>query len=97
MESDTFCKEADESGVYYQINQPSNRRFNPKNIRERLNRGRRVIRGKGNGGPKRHKNLLDFHVNNSSSRICESINLWEDDCPDNTNGKPMAPVEITLF
>lgn len=97
MESDTFCEEAVKSERYYQINQPSNRRFNTNNTRGRFNRERRVINGNGQGVPKSHRNLLDFQVNISRGRICESINHWEDDCPDNTNGKLKTLAEITLF
>ena len=43
------------------------------------------------------RNLLDSQVNISRCRICESINHWEDDCPDNTNGKLKTPAEIILF
>lgn len=75
-------------------NQTSNRRLNPNN-----NRGRRIIRENWKSVPK-DKNLLHFLGNIFKCRICnicESINHWEDDCPEKTNGKPKAFGEITHF
>ena len=95
MESETFYGEADDAveDVCYQRNQPLNRRYNNNNSsNNNKNRGRskRSRRGRsyGRGVLKRHKNPVDFHGNISRCRICESINHWEDNCPDNPYGNP---------
>ena len=94
IESDTFYGEADDAvkDVYYQRNQPSNRKYNNNN-RGRSNGGRRGGRSYGRGVSKRHKNSIDSHGNISRCRICESISHWEDDCPDNLYGKSKGNTE----
>ena len=60
MKSDTFYGEADDAleDVYYQRNQPLNRRYNNNN-RGRSNRSRRGGRSYERGVLKRHKNPID--------------------------------------
>ena len=96
MESDTFFREADDAveDVYYQRNQLSNRRYKTTT---RSNRGRRGGRSYGRGVSKRHKNPIDSHGNISRYRICESINHWEDNCPDNPYGKSKGNTGVVLY
>ena len=98
MESNTFYGEADDvvEDVYYQRNQPSNIRYNNNN-RGRSNRSRRGGRSYGRGVLKRHKNPIDSHGNISRCRICESINHWEDDCPDKPYGKCKGNTEEVVL
>ena len=100
MESNTFYGEADDvvEDVYYQRNQPSNIRYNNNNNnRGRSNRSRRGGRSYGRGVLKRHKNPIDSHGNISRCRICESINHWEDDCPDKPYGKSKGNTEEVVL
>ena len=46
---------------------------------------------------KRHKNPIDSQSNISRCRICESINHWEDDCPDNPYGKSKGNTEEVVL
>ena len=46
---------------------------------------------------KRHRNPLDSYGNISRCRICESINHWEEHCPDKPDHKLSNTAEITLF
>ena len=100
IESDTFYGEADDAveDVYYQRNQPSNRRYNNNNNNKgRSNRGRRGGKSYGRGVSKRHKNPIDSHGNISRCRTCETINQWEDDCPDNPYGKSKGNTEEVVL
>ena len=63
----------------------------------RSNRGRRGGRSYGTGVSKRHKNPIDSHGNISRYRICESINHWEDNCPDNPYGKSKGNTGVVLY
>ena len=100
MESDTFYGKADDAveDVYYQRNQLSNRRYNNNyNNRGRSNRSRRGGRSYGRGVLKRYKNPIDSHGSISRRRIGESINHWEDDCPDNPYGKSKGNKEEVVL
>ena len=80
IESGKFYGEADDApeDVYYQRNQPLNRRYNNNNNnnnnnRGRSNRSRRGGRSYGRGVLKRHKNPADFSGNISRCRIHWSL------------------------
>ena len=98
MKSDTFYGEADDAlaNVYYQRNQPLNRRYNNNN-RGRSHRSRRGGRSYKRGVLKRHKNPIDSNGNISRCRICESINHWEENCPDNLYGKSKGNTEKAVL
>ena len=88
------------SKMYYQRNQPLNRRYNNNNNnnnRGRSNRGRRGGRSYRRGVSKRHKNPADSHGNISRCRTCESINYWEDNCLDNPYGKSKGNTEEVVL
>ena len=63
----------------------------------RSNRVRRGGKSYGRGVSKRHKNPIDSHGNISRYRICESINHWEDNCPDNPYGKSKGKTGVVLY
>ena len=86
--------------VYYQRNQPSNRRYNNNNNNKNRGRSNRIKRGGRSyrrGVSKRHKNPIDSQGNISRCKICESINHWEDDCPDNSYGKSKGNTEEVVL
>ena len=68
---------------------PSTRGISNRSSRGGRSYGRRVS--------KIHKNPIGSHGNISRCRICESINHWEDDCPDNPYGKSKGSTEEVVL
>ena len=101
MESDTFYGQADDAvkdvlpkeSTFEQKTHNNNN----NNNRGRSNRGRRGGRSYRRGVSKRHKNPIDSHGNISRCRTCESINYWEDNCPDNPYGKSKGNTEEVVL
>ena len=94
VESDVYeVTDETDNEVYYQRNQS----YNNRGYRGRF-RGKKSFRGNGKFTPKRHhQNPLDAQGNISRCRICESINHWERDCPDQNSAKKRDSAEVTLF
>ena len=95
VESDVYevTDSNDNNEIYYQ----RNRSYNNRGNRGRFY-GKKNYKGNGKYPSKRHNNPLDQHGKISRCRICESINHWERDCPDqDLTKKRDSSEDVTLF